>query len=252
MRVDNLVSIITPAYKAGRFIASAIESVQRQTHSNWEMIVVDDCSPDDTGSIVERYAQRDSRIHLIRQDTNKGPAVSRETALGYGKGRYVAFLDSDDLWLPSKLERQLRFMGQTDAAISFTGFRRISEDGGVCGKLIKIPESLSYSQLLKNTAIATSTVLVDRVKTGPFHMKQTYYDDFVLWLEILKRGFVAYGLQEDLMRYRVVGKSVSRDKRNSALWVWRTYRHVEKLSASRAVWCFVNYAWRGYRKYRVF
>jgi len=249
MAADTLVSIITPAYKVANFVADTIRSVQAQTHVNWELIVVDDCSPDDTCAIVEQYASDDSRIRLIKQEKNGGPAVARATALKSANGRYIAFLDSDDLWLPSKLEHQLSFMGDVDAAVSFTRFRRISEDGNICGRLIPIPNSLTYKQLLTNTAIATSTVLIDMQKTGPFQMTNTYYDDYALWLELLKRGFVAYGLQEDLMRYRVVDRSVSRNKLQSAMWVWRTYRQVEKLSTPHAVWCFVNYAWRGYRKY---
>ncbi len=252
MSTDALVSIVTPAYKAARFVADTIRSVQAQTYTNWEMIVVDDCSSDDTCAVVEQFSESDVRVRLIRQQKNGGPAVARDTALMHANGRYIAFLDSDDLWFPTKLQHQLRFMESVGAAISFTRFRRISEGGDVCGRLISVPERLTYNQLLKNTAMATSTVLIDRQKTGSFRMTRTYYDDYALWLDILKRGFIAHGLQEDLMRYRVVGKSVSRNKGKSALWVWRTYRHVEKLNIPHAAWCFVNYALRAFRKYREF
>jgi teichuronic acid biosynthesis glycosyltransferase TuaG len=252
MYVEKLVSIVTPAYNASHFIGAAIESVRCQTYQNWEMLIVDDLSKDETVIVVDSYAKLDSRIRLIRLNANVGPAMARQAGLDAACGRYLAFLDSDDLWLPQKLERQLSFMRTYDAALSFTRFRRISEAGDICGRLISVPIRLNYRQLLKNTIIATSTVLIDRVKTGPFRMTRTYYDDYALWLELLKRGFTAYGLQQDLMRYRVVGKSVSRNKVKSAIEVWRTYRDVEKLYLPHATWYFLNYAWRAYFKYRTF
>lgn len=251
MWIDSLVSIITPAYKAAAYVGEAIRSVQAQDFRDWEMLVVDDGSPDNTADVVAGFAAADPRVKLIRQ-ANSGPAMARQRALDKAKGRYIAFLDSDDCWLPGKVTRQLTFMRERGAAMSYTRFRRISDDGGRVGHLVAVPERLDYRQLLKNTGIATSTVIVDREMTGPFAMTRTYYDDYALWLCLLKRGFVAHGLQEDLMRYRVVSKSVSRHKMNSAKWVWRTYREVEGLALPYATWCFLNYAWRAYRKYAIF
>ena len=136
--------------------------------------------------------------------------------------------------------------------MSFTAFRRISNDGTRVGRLIPVPERLTYGQLLGHTAIATSTAMIDRVVTGPFRMVKTYYDDFALWLEITRRGFAAFGLGEDLMRYRVLGGSVSRNKARSARMVWRLYREVEGLGWTRAAWCFARYAGNAVRKYRSF
>ena len=248
---DAFVSIITPAYKAAAFVGEAIRSAQVQDFADWEMLIVDDGSPDNTAEAVREVAASDQRVKLIRQ-ANSGPAMARQRALDQAKGRYIAFLDSDDYWLPGKLTRQLAFMRERSAAMSYTRFRRISDDGGRVGHLVVVPERLDYRQLLKNTGIATSTVIVDREMTGPFAMTRTYYDDYTLWLGLLKRGLVAHGLQEDLMRYRVVSKSVSRHKLNSAKWVWHTYRQVEGLTLPYATWCFLNYAWRAYRKYASF
>lgn len=248
---DSLISIVTPAYKAAAFVGEAIRSVQAQDYQNWEMLIVDDGSPDNTAEVVVSFAEADPRVKLIQQK-NSGPAMARQRALTAAHGRYIAFLDADDYWLPGKLSHQLAFMRAHHAAVSFTRFRRISADGRKQGHLVAIPERLTYWQLLSNTAIATSTAMVDRGLTGPFSMKKTYYDDFALWLDLLKRGFVAHGLQEDLMRYRVVGKSVSRNKGKSAKMVWRTYREVEKLGAVYAGWCFANYAVRAFLKYRYF
>jgi teichuronic acid biosynthesis glycosyltransferase TuaG len=248
----HLVSIITPSYNANRFISSTVASVQQQTYQNWEMIIVDDCSRDNTARTVQQLMRADPRIRLIQQRVNSGPAAARDVGIELARGRYVAFLDSDDLWLPQKLERQLSFMWTMTAAFSFTQFRRISQTGESCGRVIPIPAQLDYYGLLKNTAIATSTVLIDRDQTGPFRMKKTYYDDFVLWLELTKRGFLAYGLREDLMRYRIVGQSVSRNKVNSVKWVWRTYREIEGFNRLRSSWYLANYAFNAIRKYARF
>jgi teichuronic acid biosynthesis glycosyltransferase TuaG len=251
-QADLLVSIVTPAYNATRFVPQTIESVLSQTHHDWELLIVDDCSTDDTASLVGRYAAHDGRVRLLRHELNGGPAQARQTALQASRGRYIAFLDSDDLWLPQKLEHQLAFMQRTQAALSFTQFRRVDAEGRTLGRLIDVPEQLSYRALLKNTAIATSTVVIDRQQTGPLEMKRTYYDDYALWLEILRRGFVAHGLREDLMRYRVLGNSVSRNKLRSAAMVWRLYRDVERLGVLRSAWCFSHYAARAAFKYRAF
>ncbi len=243
------VSIIVPAYNAARFIGETIKSVQSQTYKAWEMIIVDDCSSDNTCDIVEAIGESDERVTLIRHTRNGGPSAARNSALKAAKCRYIAFLDSDDMWLPLKLERQLAFMNKGEIRFSFTQYRRFY-DACDHGRIIPIPLQIDYRGLLKNTAIATSTVIVDREMTGPFKMVNTYYDDFALWLDLLKRGITAHGLQEDLMRYRIVAKSVSRHKGKSALWVWRTYRNVEHLGLFYSAWCFVNYAARAYVKYK--
>jgi teichuronic acid biosynthesis glycosyltransferase TuaG len=246
------VSIVTPAYNAQRYIAETIASVQAQTYRHWEQIVVDDCSRDATAAKVKALAHGDSRVRLIGQQRNGGPARARQTALDAARFRWIAFLDADDLWMPQKLERQLRFMRERGSAFSYTEYRRISADGTQIGRVVRVPARMTYSRLLGNTAIATSTVIVDRESTGPLTMTETYYDDFVLWLGLLKRGFTAHALKEDLMRYRVVAKSVSRNKATSAMHVWRTYRDVERLPLARSAWSFAAYAARALLKYRTF
>lgn len=249
--IPDLVSIVTPAYKAAAYVTETIRSVQAQTYGNWEMLIVEDGSPDDTWKVVAEQAAADPRVRLIRQD-NAGPAMARQKALDHAKGRYIAFLDSDDLWVPEKLDRQLAFMRERGAAFSFTAFRRITADGGATGRLIEVPAEMTYRRLLGNTAIATSTVLIDREKTGPFAMTKTYYDDFVLWLGLLKRGHVAHGFNADLMRYRVLGQSVSRNKWRSMKMVWQTYREIEGLGPLAAGAAFAGYAWHAWWKYRKF
>jgi len=249
---QDLVSIITPAYRAAGVIGETIGSVLAQTHANWEMLIAEDCSPDDTRAVVRGWAATDPRIRLIALEKNGGPAAARNAALEQAKGRWLAFLDSDDVWLPAKLEKTIAFAKAHEAAFAFTGFRRMSSDGARVGRYIEAPPRLTYRQLLGNTAIATSTVLLDARRVGTIRMKKTYYDDFDCWLQVLKKGFDAHGLDEDLMRYRVLEKSVSRNKRRSAAKVWSAYRHVEKLSWPESAWYFTQYAVRGLIKYRNF
>lgn len=250
---DGLVSIITPAFRAGRFIADTIKSVQAQTYQNWEMIIVDDCSPDDTCEIVERAAVDDVRIRLIKHKVNGGvPAHARNTALDAANGRWIAFLDSDDLWLPDKLKRQVEFHEKKAALISYTAFRRFSDKDGLVGRKVVVPDMLGYEDALGNTAIPTSTVLVDRAKAGNFSMAITHCDDFVTWLKLIKIHSPAYGLNDDLMRYRVVQNSYSRNKIKYAVRVWKTYREDLHLGIFSSVRFFSEYAIRAVLKYSKF
>tara|TARA_B100000787_G_scaffold156130_1_gene132048 strand:- start:30 stop:794 length:765 start_codon:yes stop_codon:yes gene_type:complete len=248
----DLVSIITPAFRASSFIGETIKSVIAQTYPNWEMLIAEDCSPDDTREVIHQWTLIDPRIKLVAMDHNGGPALARNAALELAEGRWIAFLDSDDLWLPDKLERTIDYAKAHQAVLVFTGFRRISADGSSTGRYVDVPRTLSYHQLLGNTAIATSTVVLDRNVVGEVRMKKVYYDDFDCWLQILKRGTLAHGLGEDLMRYRVMNQSVSRNKRRSALHVWRAYRDLEKLNLPLSLWYFSRYAIRGLLKYRQF
>ena len=247
-----LVSIITPSWNVERLIGETILSVQAQTLGDWELLIADDCSTDNTPAVIESYAAKDARVKLIRQPRNGGPALARQAAIEQAQGRFIAFLDSDDLWLPAKLERQVAFARQHRAALSFTAFRRINEDGSITGRLIAVPDSLTYDQLLKNTSIATLTALVDRDIAGNIAMKNEGYDDFFLLLSILKPGHVAWGLNEDLARYRVRGVSVSSRPMRSAGWVWHIYRNVERLSLLKSAWCFAHWAARAWLKRRQF
>ncbi len=248
----DLVSIITPAYRVENLVQETIDSVIAQTYPNWELLIADDCSTDNTAAVVKRAAKIDPRVRLIKCFVNGGPAAARNTALQQAKGRWIAFLDSDDLWLPTKLADTIGYAVSRNSVLTFTGFRRMTSDGRQIGSFIPVPDKLNYLQLLGNTAIATSTVLIDRAIAGDVKMKRVYYDDFVCWLEILKKGHLAHGLNEDLMRYRVVENSVSRNKRRSAGEVWKTYRNVEQLGYVKSVWYFSNYSFNAFKKYRSF
>ncbi|MED3646437.1 glycosyltransferase family 2 protein [Halalkalibacterium halodurans] len=251
INVDGpVVSIITPCYNAEMFIRDTIESVLNQTFSNWEMVIVDDGSTDRTVQIVESYASQDERIRLIQLEKNSGPAVSRNTAIQHARGRYLAFLDSDDQWLPEKLERQLEFMQKRNVAFSFTSYKTMTEDGSETGKVVNVPENVDYHELLKQNVIGCLTVMLDQEKTGHVQMvNMRSRQDYALWLHLCKRGFIAYGLQDVLAKYRVVHNSVSHNKWKMAKQNWRLYRENEKLSFVKSGWYFMHYVWRSLKKY---
>ncbi|MDR4949075.1 glycosyltransferase family 2 protein [Neobacillus cucumis] len=248
---DVAVSIITPTYNAAKFIVETIGSVKEQTFTNWEMIIVDDCSLDNTVDIVKKEIESDSRIKLIELKRNSGPARARNQAIAAAKGDFLAFLDSDDLWLPKKLEMQLLFMVKNNLAFSYTDYRIMTEDGAKTDIVFKVPSKLGYKTLLKNTMIGTLTVMLDKRKVGMVQMplNRDCSEDFGLWLSILSRGIHAYGLNEELAIYRKSENSLSSNKFKSAKKTWNTYRKVEKINLTSSLWYFANYSINALRKH---
>ena len=239
--MHNLVSIITPSYNASKFIEECIRSVLDQSYTNWELIIVDDCSSDNSCEMIRKY--NDKRIQLFELDSNVGAAEARNVAIRQAKGKYIAFLDSDDLWEPQKLEKQISFMQKKDIVFSFSTYQPMSEDGSKLYSIIHAPKIITYSSYLKNTIIGCLTVVIDREKTGGFEMPNIRSShDMALWLLIMRRGFDAYGLDENLARYRIVSTSNTANKWRAAKDVWIVYRQFEKLSFFYSIWCFLNYA----------
>ncbi|HWJ80104.1 MAG TPA: glycosyltransferase family 2 protein [Niallia sp.] len=244
-----LVSVITPTYNAEKYILETIQSVRKQTYKNWEMIICDDCSQDKTIEIVKREAKKDRRIKLIQLEQNSGAAIARNTALKVAAGKYVAFLDSDDLWCTQKVEKQVSFMQEKNIAFSFTAYHIIGEDGSETDKVINVPPSIDYQGLLKNTIIGCLTVMLDTEKLGLVQMPNIRTrQDTAMWLSILKKGHKAYGIQDPLSKYRKVQGSISSNKLKMSMGNWRMYRDIEKLSVFHALWCFINYAWNALKK----
>ena len=246
---ENLVSIITPVYNAEKLIEETIKSVLNQTYKNWEMILVNDCSVDKSEQIIKKYSPKDARIKYIKLTTNLGAAKSRNIGIEKARGQYIAFLDSDDLWKPNKLERQIKFMKEKDIAFSFTAYEVIKEDGTLINRVINAPKKLSYYKYLKNTIIGCLTVIIDREKTGNFFMIDIRKNqDMATWLSVLKRGFYAYGLNENLAMYRLVNGSISNNKVKASKSVWRTYRDVEKLDILHSSFYFSCYVFNAFKK----
>ncbi|AST93383.1 MULTISPECIES: glycosyltransferase family 2 protein [Sutcliffiella] len=235
---NPLISIVTPAYNSEAYIKDAIDSVLKQTYVNWEMIIVDDCSKDKTVEMVRQYS--DPRIKLVQLSKNSGPAVARNTAMENARGRYLAFLDSDDQWLPEKLEKQLLHMQENDIAFSFTKYMKVDEDGKDIGTIVEAPDTLSYKRLLKDNVIGCLTVMVDKEKVGNLKMENIRTrQDWVLWLTILKKGFQAHGLQEVLAKYRERPNSVSSNKLKMAKQNWKVYREIEGFGLVKSIIIFI-------------
>ncbi len=247
--MNSLVSIITPSYNSANFIKECIESVIAQTYTNWEMLIIDDCSRDDSYLLIKELAKQEWRIKYFLLDKNIGAAGARNVAIRKAKGKYIAFLDSDDLWESQKLEKQISFMQTEDIAFSFSAYQPMSEDGLEFYSIIHAPKIVTYSSYLKNTIIGCLTVVIDREKTGNFEMPNIRSShDMALWLLIMKRGFHGYGIDENLAKYRVVSNSNTSSKLRAAKDVWKVYREIEKLSFFYSSWCFLNYAFNAFLK----
>jgi teichuronic acid biosynthesis glycosyltransferase TuaG len=246
---NNLVSIITPSYNSKNFIKETINSVISQTYEDWEMIIVDDCSKDDSVKFIQELIKDEKRIKLIKLDENIGAAMARNKALEMAQGRYIAFLDSDDIWLPQKLDIQLNFMKENNYAFTFTSYIPFSEDGKEEFSLIQAPKELNYSGYCKNTIIGCLTVIIDKQQVGEFQMPNIKSShDMALWLLILKRGFNAYGLNESLAKYRLVSTSNTAKKYKAIFDVWKVYREIEKINLIKSSWYFINYLFNAIKK----
>lgn len=246
------ISVITPVHNSSDYIADTIDSVINQTHQNWEMILVDDFSSDNSVEIIQAYQGKDDKIRLIQSNTNVGAAEARNIALRQAKGDYIAFLDSDDIWLPNKLERQLQFMKSNNYAFSFTAYHRVNQSNTEIINRIGVPKYIGYKGFLRNTIIGTLTVMIDKRQTGYFEMPNIRSShDIALWCDLLKRGFKAYGINEVLAYYRLVGDSNTAQKWKAAKDVWRVYRNIEKLSFPESVFNFCFYTFNALKK-RIF
>ena len=247
--MKEMVSIIVPVYRAEPYIAETIEMVKRQTYKNWELILVDDCSPDNSAQVIEReiaQAAEDTRIRLIRKEKNEGAASARNTGIDAAKGRYIAFLDADDIWMPDKLEKELAFMEDKQVAFAFTAYEFGDENAKGTGKIVNVPERLTYRKALSRTIIFTTTVIFDTAKISKeqIHMPLVASEDTATWWKVLRQGYVAYGLNEVLAIYRRPAKSLSSNKFVAMQRIWNLYRKEEKLSLPVSAFCFFFWAMR--------
>lgn len=252
-----LVSVIMPAYNCGQYIGQAIQSVIGQTLEDWELQIADDCSTDGTQAVVERLAAQEPRIHYTRLARNGGPAAARNEALRRAAGRYVAFLDSDDLWAPDKLERQIAFMEQTGALFSATAYDQMDEDGNPLPTVCLPPRRTDYRKMLRlSNPIGNSTVMADqgalgRLEVPPIRKR----NDFALWLKILRSAPCCMGMDDVLTHYRVRTDSISSNKLAQAKYHWQLYREIEGLSVPASAfylgcWAFVKGTGIGLRRER--
>ncbi|MGO5296045.1 glycosyltransferase family 2 protein [Collinsella sp. LCP21S3_A9] len=243
---DGLVSVITPAYNCAQFIGKTIESVQAQTYGNWEMVIVDDCSTDNTREVVESYSKNDFRVRYICLDKNSGAAVARTESMKAAKGEYMAFLDSDDMWKPEKLAKQLAFMREEGHPFSCTAYEQVDEQGNPLGKVIKTIRRTSYNRLLLDCPVGNSTVMYSVRAMGKFEVPNIRKrNDDALWLQMLKKEPYIWGMPEILSEYRVREGSISHNKFDLVKYHWKLYREIEHLGIARssfhiAIWGFIK------------
>ncbi|MDO4728608.1 MAG: glycosyltransferase family 2 protein [Bacteroidota bacterium] len=251
MKNYGLVSIITPTYNSEKFITDTIKSVQNQTHTNWEMILIDDCSKDNTVNIIRELQKEDSRLILITSDTNGGPAITRNKGIERAKGKYLTFLDADDIWFNTFIQNSIETILKTNIHFVFSSYKRGDEELNLIYSDFIVPQKATYTDILKSNSISCLTAFIDIEVLGkkmmPIILKR---QDMGLWLKYLKEIPYAYGITEPQAIYRIRKNSLSRKKTNLIKYQWQFYRDVEKLSFFSSIYYLLNWAIRGYLKYR--
>lgn len=234
----KVVSVITPSFNSQDYLSETIESVLTQTFGDWEMIIIDDCSDDESYSIAQQFSKEDERIRSLRLSKNSGAAVARNKGIELAEGRYIAFLDSDDLWKPDKLKKQVKFMRQNNYLLTYTYYKMINESGEDLEKIINPPARITYADLLKANHVGCLTAMYDSKKIGKVYMPNILKrQDYGLWLKILKNNVeFAYCIKEPLALYRRRNNSISNNKLEMVRYHWRLFRQVEKLSRPKAVY----------------
>ena len=242
------ISIVVPVYNAAKYIEQTVSMVQKQTYTDWELILVEDCSKDESRKVLQNLENslQDSRIRVIYKEKNEGAAKARNTGVMAATGEYLAILDADDIWKETKLEKELAFMKQKDAAFVFTSYEFGDEQGNGTGKFVNVPDTLNYKQALSRTVIFTSTTLFDLKKLGKelVTMPIVPSEDSATWWQILRAGYTAYGFQEVTTVYRRPPKSLSSNKGKAIQRIWYLYRKVERLSLPVSIFCFIGWAVR--------
>ena len=231
----DLVSIIMPTYNCGEFIEKTINSIINQTYTNWELIIVDDCSNDNTKEVLKKY-EADKRINYIKLTKNSGAAVARTKAIKRANGNYIAFLDSDDLWYPDKLTKQLKFMKENNYDFTCTAYEQIDENDKSLNKVINTRKKADYNRILLDCPVGNSTVMYNVDKLGKFKVPNIRKrNDDALWLQIIKKAKYIYGYNEVLMKYRIRRNSISSNKLSLIKYHWQLYREIEYLSVARSI-----------------
>ena len=248
----GLVSVITPVYNAEKYLKESIESVLSQTYHYIEMILVDDCSKDNSADIIREYQTKYSQIKYYIQHKNMGAGYARNKALELANGQYVAFLDADDIWLPNKLEKQISLMKEKKSPFSYTAIEMIDERGNLIKGKRNVVESINYNFLLSNTMIATSTVVIDRTILGDFRMHlRRGGQDYATWLRLLKSGYIAVGVNEVLNKYRIGHNSLSSNKLDSIRQIWDIQKNDERIDCIRVMLHIMKWCLNSIEKYYI-
>jgi len=250
-QLDTLVSIVTPVYNAEKFLIDTVRSVQEQSYSNWELLLIDDCSTDKSLDIIQKLIAKDKRIKLLRMKCNSGAGLSRNTGTKAAKGKYLAFLDADDVWVKKKLEKQIAFMQEGGYAFTYGGYMFADENGEPTGKRVFVPENITYKQALKNHIISTPSVMLDLDKIDKYVIKMPDIrsgQDAATWWKILRHIDTAYGINETLFYYRRSTNSLSANKFKAMKRTWHLLTKVEKLGLAQSVYSFACYGYSAVKK----
>jgi teichuronic acid biosynthesis glycosyltransferase TuaG len=240
--MEELVSIITPCYNAEKFIAETIKSVQNQTYTNWEMIIIDDFSNDNSVQIIKNFTQYDARIQCIILPKNSGTGIARNTALDLVKGKYIAFLDADDLWKPQKIAIQVEYMKNNNLPFTFSFYECIDEEGKKKKILVKAPKELKYRQLFFCNYVGNLTGIYDTSFFGKIAISSIRKrQDWMVWLTVLKRIKVGYPITESLAYYRVRENSISASKVNLLQHNYQVYRQFHGYSILKSLFCMIGF-----------
>lgn len=248
---ESMVSIITPVYNGEKYIRETIDSVLRQNYSNWEMLVVDDGSKDNSALIVEEYAEKDARIKLLRQP-NAGSASARNNGIRHAEGRYIALLDADDLWEPCFLESQLALLKAKNAIVVYASYHRIDEKSEIFLIPYRVKPFVTYKQMRRKNYIACLTGLYDTSKYGKIYLREelkSIRDDYAYWLDIVKLSGIAYGNPEILARYRVMRSSTTGNKRKLIKHQFLFYYKYQNLNLLRSLLYTIYWGISGYIKF---
>jgi glycosyltransferase involved in cell wall biosynthesis len=243
------VSIITPTFNSEPYIAKTIESVLAQSYQNWEMIIIDDCSYDKSREIISSYCKQDRRIKLFQMPFNSGTAKARNLAIQKAQGEYIAFLDSDDLWLPEKLEKQILCMQEHNISLCYTSYKVIDEYDKIIG-YFNATDTVTYKEMLKTSIIGTSTMIYNCRILGKRYFNTHGHEDYTFKLHILKDIPYAKNIDEYLTQYRISSTSLSANKLKAASWQWHIYRKIECLPLYKSIYFFLHYIYHGLTKYK--
>lgn len=244
-----LVSIIMPCYNGEKYISEAIKSVINQTFQDWELLVVDDNSTDNSVNLINSFIQNDTRIKLLHTEKSTGfPATPRNLGIKQAQGRYIAFLDCDDVWLPTKLEKQLPLLNGKNA-VCYSYYEKIAEDGKRTNRILKFPSLTTYKNLLKTCVIGNLTGIYDTQLVGKVYQKEIYQEDYVMWLDILHKSDKAICCEENLALYRLSNSSITSSKLKIFRWQWNTYRKELKLNWFYSVYLYFHYVFYGFCKF---
>lgn len=252
MLKEGLVSIITPAYNSGKYISETIESVLKQTYSNWEMIIINDSSKDDTLNIINRYAKQENRIKVINLVTNGGAANAWNQGFKVMQGEFLSFIDSDDLWVEDKLEKQITYIKTNGYAFVYSSYEWIDAESKPLNKVVRSKKTISYNQMIRKNDIGLLTVMIDlkKIKINQIDRVNMAWD-FLLWTNIMKTGVLAYGMDDILGKYRILSNSASRNKKKAAKGVWEIYKNQLGFSLVKRLYYFTQYMFISIKRYYI-